>query len=962
MIILGYHYLSRRIIRGFITACTSLIASVCRNIIKSGIIRLSTYCISLLLITSHGFSQNYESSIKISGSFINVPFQQFAEEIETKYDIRFFFRKEWIEDIKVNISVDSISLPLFLENILKDSELNFYIDENNDVFITDGKPLNVPIPRQFIEKEKSENNTKKLSVTEQRYLSGRKKRAPEKKRFGIEREVFPNEKLYLSGKITDSESGESVIGATLYIKELKTGVVTDVNGYYRLPIPPGKYQLAISSVGMSEVIYAIEIWENGRLDIEMGTEIISLKEVVVEAKKFHNVRGIQMGVQKIDIKQIKEMPMLMGEVDILAVAKMLPGVQSVGEGSSGFNVRGSPADQNLFYINKVPVYNTSHLFGFFSSFNPDIVKGFTLYKSNIPAKYGGRLASIFDITAREGNKKKYTMKGGISPVTARVAVEGPVIKDKASFLLGGRTTYSDWLLKKVDDPKIRNSGAGFYDITGNFSFEHDKANNIQIFSFISKDRFNFSTDNYYNYQSIGSSVDWRHLFSDRLMSSFTGAFARYSYENIINDIPVYSYSKKYNIKHYELKTDFNYNITPEQLLNFGLSVIYYKLDRGKIIPFGNESLMLQKDLGDESGTESAIYIGDKWEIGPRLTIYGGLRYSLFVNAGKNTVREYLPGFPLNDNNVIDTTQYGFGEIIKSYSGLEWRFAVNYILAENSSVKISVNRLKQYLFMLSNTIAISPTDQWKLSDKYISPQTGDQISAGYYYNSRRGSFELSVEGYYKKIHDVVEYKNGANLIGNRWMETDIVQGEQDAYGVEFLLRKKRGKINGWLSYAYSRSQVVVDGAFPEETINSGKSFPANYDKPHAVNFVGNYRMGRRVSLSCSVIYNTGRPITYPNSLYYLGDREILSYSYRNEYRIPDYFRVDLSLNIEGNLFANKFAHSSWTFAVYNVTGRENAYSVFFKNEEGAIKGYHQSIFGVPIVTLTWNFKLGDYSDD
>jgi len=669
-----------------------------------------------------------------------------------------------------------------------------------------------------------------------------------------------------------------------------------------------------------------------------------------------------MGFERLDIKTLKEIPVILGEKDLLQVARMLPGVQSVGEGSSGFNVRGSPADQNMIYVNKVPVYNSSHLFGFFSSFNSEIVKDFSLYKSNLPVKYGGRISSFFDITSRQGNMNKYTARGGISPVTGHVAIEGPVVRNKGAFVLSARSTHSDWILKRLDDPELRNSDASFYDLAGSLTFEPNEKNLVKTFGYYSKDKFSLGATNQYAYYNAGGSINLKHRFNSRISGDLAAVYGEYAFQTIDQSITSQAYQHDYRIGHYEARADFKWLSLGSHTLTFGGSSIYTRLNRGQIDPYGELSTKIPINLGKEDGVETALYIADEITLSPRLTLYGGLRYSLFMALGPEQVLEFQQDSPLKESNIIDTLQFNAGQVTKLYSGPEPRLSLKYLLGSNNSFKFSYNRVRQFLFMLSNTIAISPTDQWKLCDYNILPPHADQVSAGYYHDFRGTGLSTSLEVYHKWISNIVEYRDGASFITSQYTELDILQGKQKAWGLEMMIRKNAGKLNGWLSYTYSRSTVLVNSNFSGENINNGNAYPSNYDRPHNLNIVSNYRLNRRLSLSANMIYITGRPVTYPVSIYYIENIQHIHYSDRNKYRLPDYFRIDLSFNLEGNLKRHKLAHSYWMLNIYNLTGRKNAYSVYFKYEENAMNGYKLSIFGRPVVTLSWHFKLGNYASD
>jgi hypothetical protein len=768
--------------------------------------------------------------------------------------------------------------------------------------------------------------------------------------------------VFINGKVWDEENSESLVGVNVYLPGLQTGTITDIDGRFHLVLPVGKHEVHFSSVGMKEVRYFLNVFSDGQLNVRMEREIISINEVTVTSDRFDNVRGKQMGFERLDMKTIKEIPLVMGEKDLLKVAQMLPGIQTVGEGSSGFNVRGSSADQNMFYINKVPVYNTSHLFGFFSSFSPDIVKDFSIYKGNMPVQYGGRLASIFDITTRQGNKNSYTARGGISPITGHVAIEGPIKKGHTSFVLSARSTYSDWLLTKLEDPEIRNSSASFYDIAGNINVEHNEKNLIKIFGHYTSDNFKLADLNHFNYSNSGGSVTWRHTISSYITANFAAVGSNYSFRTINDDSPQSAYRHEYRIGHYELTSDLTWVYGQNHTLSIGGSTIFYDLNRGDVLASGTESTRMPVTLGKETGMETAVYIGDKINLRPWLTFSGGIRYGLFNLLGPETVYDYYPEGPKDASTIKDTLRFSTGETVKRYSGPELRASFNISTGTNSSVKLSYNRIRQYLFMLSNTIAISPTDQWKLCDYHITPPYCDQFSAGFYKDFTLAGIRTSAETYYKKIHRIVEYKDGADFIMNPNIEEAVLQGNQTAWGVELMLEKKVGKVNGWISYCYSRSHITVDGNDAWDRINNGLTYPANYDKPHALDATLNYRITRRLSLSSNLVYNTGRPVTYPVSVYYLNGQQYVYYSSRNKYRIPDYFRIDLSMNLEGNLKVRKRIHSYWMLNIYNLTGRRNAYSVYFKTEEGKINGYKMSIFGTRIITLSWIFKLGNYASE
>ncbi|MCK4748362.1 MAG: TonB-dependent receptor, partial [Bacteroidales bacterium] len=595
-----------------------------------------------------------------------------------------------------------------------------------------------------------------------------------------------------------------------------------------------------------------------------------------------------------------------------------------------------------------------HFFGFFSAFNPDVVKDFKLYKSGIPAEFGGRISSVFDINTKSGNTKKIAGSGGISPVTAKLMVEGPIVKDKGSFVLAARGTYSDWLMTRFPNSELRNSEASFYDMNLTLTQQINAKNTISVSAYMSQDRFKLRSDTVYRYNNFNGTFSWNHHFSDRFIGEASAIASNYAYDISSDGNPVNAYSMLYRILYMEGRTDFIYFPNNDHKVKFGVSSVSYNLQPGSRNPLGEESLVKPVHMEREKAHDLSIYLSEEYTLSAHLSFYGGLRYSLYRFLGPKSLFQYAPG-AVELYNLEDTVAYGPGTI-QTYHGPELRFSARYKFDNETSLKLSYNRLRQSLHMLSNTTAISPTDTWKLSDPHIRPQVGDQVALGFYRDFRHNTIETSMEIYYKYINDIIEYQSGANLLLNPHIETDLINGIGQAYGTELLIRKTSGRFNGWMSYTYSRTFIKVDGEVQEEKINNGAYFPANYDKPHDFTMVTNYKFSRRFSLSGTLTYSTGRPITYPVAKYRFRNATLAHYSFRNEYRVPDYFRCDISANLEGNLRSKKLAHSFWSLSVYNLTGRNNVYSIYFITQGGELKGYKMSIFDRPVPTLTYTFKF------
>ncbi len=911
---------------------------------------IKTIGIILLCLTmSKSWSQTEN---RISGDFKNIRFLQLIEELERKSDHRFFFNLALVDSLVVNIAVSGKTISEILNEVLSDTELKYAITETHKVYITPKESVVTELPADFFKTNISNDDNRK----KYRYVHQEESEKTKTEKVIVIGTKSSTIKLNASiaGYIRNIKSGEPVIGATVMIVEPMIGVATDQFGYYSITLPKGKHQLHMRSIGMKNTKQNIILNADGKLNIEMEEDVTPLKEIIVESERDVKVMSMQMGAEKLDLKTMKQIPLALGEVDIIKAVLTLPGVQSVGEATVGFNVRGGTTDQNLILFNDAVIYNPSHLFGFFSAFNPDVVKNVELFKSSIPAEYGGRISSVLDISTREGNKKKFSGSGGISPITGRISLEGPIAKEKSSFLFGARSTYSDWLLNKIPSSGFKNSTASFYDVNLNVNHEFSTKDYLHLSGYISNDRFKLQNDTSYTYSNKIAAVKWRHIFNNKFFGELGGNYSGYDYAISSDKNPVNAFELSYALKQSNIKADFNYYLNAKHTVNFGVGTVFYKLSPGNLNPVGNESLIVSDILQTEQANESALYLSDQFEVNSRLSLNSGLRYSFFNSIGPSDVFMYEPGVTKDNTTITDTVSYTSGKKISTSGGPEIRLSARYTLPGNSSIKVSFNRMRQYLQMLSNTTAIAPTDIWKLSDPYIKPLLGNQFSIGYYKNAR--AIELSIEAYYKQMQNFLDYKGGAELILNHHIETDIINAKGKAYGAEFMIKKPSGKFNGWLSYTYSRSLIRADGRFPSEVINQGKYYPSNYDKPHAVNFIGNYKFNRRFSVSANTTYSTGRPITLPLTKYDVDGTSRLFYSDRNQYRIPDYFRIDLGINIEGNHKIKKLAHSSWSLSVYNLTGRKNAYSVYFTSENGVVKGYKLSIFGRPIPTITYNFKF------
>lgn len=895
---------------------------------------------------------------ELGRTFDRIPFSQFVEIVEKETDYRFYYNPSWTDSLTISSASGQTTLEQVLKIAFDGSDLYVAIDRRKNVFITHERKMTTTLPDNFFESgERLISRRVDFDYSAYEKQEKRKKIA-ETKLFTLgDKSAGLDGRATVAGNLRDAFTGEPVIGASVYVENPLIGVATDQFGYFSISLPKGRHLLKIKSIGMKSTIRQILLYSDSKLDIEIEPDVTPLKEVVIESQAEARLTNVQMGTEKLDIATMKQIPLALGETDVMKVVMTLPGVQTVGEGTVGINVRGGATNQNLILLNDAVVYNPSHLFGFFSTFNPDILKNVELYKSGIKAEYGGRLSSVLDVHTREGNLKKLSGSGGISPVTGRLSLEGPIIKDKTSFVVGGRSTYSNWLLKQLRDKELQRSKASFYDFTGGITHRIDESDNLYLSMYFSKDLFKLGNDTSYSYSDRNASLKWKHIFSNRLVGILTGAVSNYQYTMSSEKNPLNAFDMGFAIRQFNAKADLNYFHNEKHSFDAGIHLVRYDLSPGTLTPAGTRSLIQKDILENEQGLESAIYFSDNIELSRALSLYAGIRYSFYQFLGPKSINSYLPGDAREPSNITDTIQYRRGETIASYHGPEPRLSLRYSLNENLSVKLSYNRMRQYLQMLSNTTAITPTDIWKLSDGYTKPQVGDQVSLGVYKNiAGRNLIETSFEAYYKVMTSTIDYKNGSVLLLNHHIETDLLNASGYAYGAEFLIKKNTGKINGWISYTYSRSFLQTSGKFSSEIVNRGKRYPSNFDKPHALNFIGNYKFSRRFNFSLNLVYSTGRPITFPVVKYEVGGTSRVYYSDRNAYRIPDYFRTDISLNMEGNHKIKKLAHSSWTVALYNLTSRANAYSVFFVSEGGVIRGYKLSIFAQVIPTITYNFRF------
>lgn len=770
---------------------------------------------------------------------------------------------------------------------------------------------------------------------------------------------YAQEKYTVSGTISEAETGETLIGVNVIVPELQLGAITNEYGFYSITLPEGTHELYFSSIGFGTKMETISVTQNLKINQSLSEDSEQLDEVIlkVDIEKL-NIRKPQMSANSLSASTIKKIPVVLGEADVLKAITLLPGVTNAGEGASGFNVRGGAADQNLILLDEATLYNSSHLFGFFSVFNPDAIKELTLYKGGIPARYGGRVSSVLDIYQKDGNKKQFKASGGIGLIASRLLLEGPIIKDKASFLIGGRSSYAHLFLPLFDI----DSKALFYDLNTKLSYNLDPNNTLFVSGYFGRDVFNISDSFSNTFGNSTLNLRWNHLFSEKLFSNLSLIYSDYYYGLELNfvdfkfDSGVRNFNFKYDLRHY-LSNDIQ--------LRYGVNSIYYKFNPGDVQPTSEESGINPYKLTDKYAFENAGYVDAEIDVSDNLSIQAGVRVSTFNRLGQEALNLYENDNPILYNQdlkiyekatPIDTLSLSKNKTMRSFANLEPRFALAYQLNEKSSIKASYNRMTQYIHLISNTTSPTPFDIYAPSGKYIEPQLADQVAVGYF--KAFENYSLEVETYYKEVKNRIDYVDGSDLIANNAVEQIILNGQARSYGLEVLFKKTEGKFQGWIAYTLSKSEQKTPGRTPEETgINNGEWYRSGWDKTHDLSITGQYELSNKWSFGANLIYQTGRPTTYPNGQYIYNNEVIPIYEARNSSRLPAFHRMDLSATWTPKPDSKKRWQGEWVFSLYNAYGRKNAASISFaeNTDTGVNEATRLSIFG-RIPAITYNFKF------
>ncbi len=770
------------------------------------------------------------------------------------------------------------------------------------------------------------------------------------------------ENYTVSGIVKEASNGETAFGASVFLKGTTIGSLTNDYGFFSITAPKGTYTMIVSYMGFAEKSLVIVLDKDQTVDFEITEESTQLDEVVITAGESErvNIKTPQMSVSLLKISTIKKIPVVLGEVDVVKSIQMLPGVTNNGEASSGFNVRGGAVDQNLVLLDEAIIYNTSHLLGFFSIFNADAIKDVKLYKGGIPASYGGRVSSVLDVRQKDGNSKDFQLTGGIGVISSRLAVEGPVFNDKGSFLVAGRTSYAHLFLKAAGE---KNS-AKFYDLNLKTNYEINKSNKLYLSGYFGRDDFNLDGGFDSSYGNLSGNLRWNHIFNDRLFSNVSLIYSKYDYDLLLD---AFEFEWVASIYNYNIKYDLNYYVSDAFKLDFGTNAIYYDFDPGAISPTTETSPINPLQLEHKKAFETGLYVNAEHKLTDKLTAQYGLRYSSFTRLGEQSIVNYENDQPVVYNNelgiyqagtAIGETVYEEREEIETFSNLEPRVSLSYQLNDDSSVKAGYSRTAQYIHLLSNTQSVTPLDVWTPSGKFIKPQLSDQYAVGYFRNFKNKTYSLEVEAYYKTVENRIDYIDGSNLIGQNTIETEILNGESRAYGLEILLRKSKGDFTGWLGYTISQSeQRTLGGKARGPGINGGNWYKSAHDRTHDLSLTVSYKVSEKWTFGANAIFQTGRPVTYPNGQYEYEGVSIASYGERNLDRLPAYHRLDLSATFVPNQNQNKRWTGEWVFGIYNVYNQKNAASISFgqNRETGANEATRTSIFGI-VPSISYNFKF------
>lgn len=890
---------------------------------------------SLFIFTlTLGKAQVLETAV--DKTFEGKPLTLLLQDIEEKTKAKFHYMPDWLRAFEVIILPQHETLEETLISTLSGSDISFIsLYPNSVVFIKD--------PEYAFARNRMLNLAEVNEIKISKTIVGSPDNASTKH-------------AQLSGKVLDSKTLDPIPGVTIELGN-SYGVTTDPDGKFTVALNPGAHALTFRYLNYESLVIDLEIYSDGILDISLDKSPHMLEEVIITDKSITDVTTSRIGQLQLTMREIKRAPAFMGEADLIKQIQTLPGVTTVGEAAAGFNVRGGSVDQNLVLFDDMPIFNSSHAFGFLSSFNSEIIRDVSFFRGGIPAEYGGRNSSVLDIQSREGSFEKWSGSGGIGLVTSNLAVHGPLKKNKTSLLGSFRTTYSNWLINSIRTNYIdlRKSSVNFYDGTLKLNHKFSEKTIFSLSAYASEDAFSLSGDTTYQWKNFLVTSRMNHQFSEQLNGEFQIGFSKYGYA-VSNVVPETASKLTFQINTVRLSSDFHYQLGGHNLTG-GLQTLLYHIQPGELKPGSELSNANKLSLDNQFTIENALYVSDSWTMRKNWNIEAGIRLPLFMAFGPQSVYRYNAEVPREPGSVTDTITYSRGQVIKAYGGFEPRLSFRWQRSERASIKFGYHRINQFLHLITNSASVTPIDIWQPSNFYFKPQRADQLSVGYYRDSKSKKYNFFVEGFYKNLTNIIDFKDGAQLVLNPQLETDLLQGKGFAYGIESYVAKNTGRLTGTLNYTYSRSFRIIESSFASESINQGNRYPSNFDQPHIANISWKYSFSRRHFFTGNFTYHTGRPVTIPVSAFEFEGKPVAFFSSRNQYRIPDYHRLDLALVFEGNHKRKQRWKGTWVFSVYNVYGRKNPYTVFFKNDgNGVPVPYQLSIIGIPFPAISYTIKI------
>ena len=882
------------------------------------------------------YSQQPEE-IKINGSFVNQPFSDFVLLLEKEYRLKVYFKQSWIDGAKITAQFLDTPLTQALNMAVEGQQLSWRFFQDDGILI---------YRKEFVPIDQS-NNPDYLVVIGNPINVGRFKTAK------------------IRGRVTDGATGDLLPGAVIFNPKIQRGTSTNASGEFEFEMPTGEHQLQLSFVGFENANAKVKLIEDGFAEFRIFEESHKIAEVTVLGVQ-NDLPRAQASLVQLTAAEMKNLPALMGEVDVLKGITMRAGVQMVSELSPGYNVRGGNTDQNLLLVSGAPVFNASHLFGFLSLINQDMVNDIRLFKGGMPMRFGERASSVMEIDFKEGNTEHVRFYGGIGLINSRLAVEGPITKSKKlTFVAGGRSSYTDWILKKIPDANISQSVARFYDGTGKVTWKFDNHNKLSIMGYISNDEYSTSIQSVNQYGSLLGNITLNNRFSEKLYGELNLSLSKYNYQltDYANNSQAEAYYLRNSLKYTSAAYNFKWHITPRHNADFGFKSILNQLSPGEIIPVFSQSLIEYQKLNDEKLLEFAAYAGDEFEILPNLSLSAGLRFSWAGNIGQRVVYLYEQDKPLDEAAVTDSMLFTGNQVSASYGGFEPRLMLSFDINNFNTLKLNYQRVRQHIFQISNSAVISPAESWKSIDYYMKPLISDQVALVFENKSLIRGTTLAAEAYFKYLQNLIEYKNGAQLLMNQHIETALIPTQGYSTGIELSVTKSFGRLTGYAGYVYSVTRQKNTSRFAEENFWNGDFYKSLYDRPHDLTATTTYNISRRWRFSGNFVFISGRPVTLPEIKYSFAGQQLVYYSERNKYRMPPYHRADVSITFDENLRKKRMWKGSWTLSVYNLYGRKNPYSVYYKKSLGTEENnyrsyslYKLSVIGIPVPSLTYNFKF------